>query len=141
MPFIRDMANGRDDTFLSCLSHQAGAFRGSTVQKMRRERERVPHPEFESLLSFCYCGKMRGWNHKLAECSKNLWKETTKSLRDMRIHFGYELPHDTACKQIICMWGKKTAVSLQPEVGGYRTFETNASNILTDSSLPHEATF
>lgn len=34
----------------------------------------------------------------------------------MRIHFGYEMPHDTACKQIICMWGKKTALSLQPEV-------------------------
>lgn len=70
-----------------------------------RVSKREPHPEVESLLSFCYCGKMWGWSHKLVECSKNLWKETTKSLRDMRIHFGYEMPHDTACKQIICMWG------------------------------------
>lgn len=76
---------------------------------------------------------MWGWIHKLAECSKILWKETAKSLRDIRIHFSYEMPHDTECKQIICMWGKKkTTVSLQLEVGGCRTFETNAS-----TNTPH----
>ncbi len=118
--FIRDKANEGDVTFLSCLSHQAEALTGSTVEKMRGERE--PHPAVESLLSFCYCGKMRGWNHKLAECSKNLWEETAKSQRDIRIHFSYEMPHDTACKQIICMWGNKTTGSQW-----LWKFETNAS--------------
>jgi len=102
------MANGRDVTFRSCLSHQAGAFRGNAVQKMRNESTRENHTQ--RLKVSCLSATVEkcevGGSHKLAECSKNLWKETTKSLRDMRIHFGYEMPHDTTWKQIICMWGE-----------------------------------
>jgi len=131
------MANGRDVTFRSCLSHQAGAFRGNAVQKMRNESTRENHTQ--RLKVSCLSATVEkcevGGSHKLAECSKNLWKETTKSLRDMRSILVMKC-HMTqhASRSSVCGGGGGVAISLQPVA---KELLKQMPPHCTDASLPH----